>query len=40
MALMFSLPNDTWIRLVVWLAMGFAVYFGYGHQHSQLRDAR
>jgi basic amino acid/polyamine antiporter, APA family len=37
--LMFSLPNATWIRLVVWLALGFAVYFGYGRRHSRLRDA-
>jgi APA family basic amino acid/polyamine antiporter len=37
--LMFSLPNATWIRLAIWLGLGFAVYFGYGHRHSKLRNA-
>jgi basic amino acid/polyamine antiporter, APA family len=36
--LMCSLPADTWIRLVVWLAMGIAVYGSYGYRHSKLRD--
>ena len=35
--LMASLPGDTWIRLVVWMAIGLAVYFAYGHRHSTLR---
>jgi APA family basic amino acid/polyamine antiporter len=32
--LMFSLPAENWLRLVVWLVIGFAVYFGYGRRHS------
>ena len=32
--LMFSLPPENWYRLVIWLAIGFAIYFGYGRKHS------
>jgi len=38
LVMMFSLPLDTWIRLFVWLAIGFAIYFGYGKKHSKLRQ--
>ena len=30
------LPIDTWIRLVVWLVIGFVVYFCYSRRHSIL----
>ncbi|MEN9723970.1 MAG: hypothetical protein RJB38_1956 [Pseudomonadota bacterium] len=33
---MSGLPLDTWIRMIVWLAIGFGVYFGYGRKHSKL----
>lgn len=33
---MFSLPGENWLRLFVWLAIGFAIYFGYGKAHSVL----
>lgn len=36
-ALMLSLPNGTWIRLVVWIGAGLAVYALYGRRHSKLR---
>lgn len=37
--LMFSLPPENWLRLFVWLAMGFIIYFAYGMKHSVLRKA-
>ena len=33
-AMMAGLPGDTWLRLVVWLALGLAIYFSYGRHHS------
>ncbi|MDA5194726.1 amino acid permease [Govanella unica] len=38
--LMYSLPGDTWIRLVVWLAIGLVIYFGYGRRNAALTRAR
>ena len=38
LVMMCSLPLSTWIRLIVWLAIGFAVYFGYGRKHSKMRQ--
>jgi APA family basic amino acid/polyamine antiporter len=35
--LMLTLPADTWIRLVIWLIIGFAIYFGYSRHHSRLQ---
>jgi basic amino acid/polyamine antiporter, APA family len=32
--LMFSLPPENWVRLFVWLGIGFVIYFGYGRHHS------
>jgi APA family basic amino acid/polyamine antiporter len=34
LAQMVSLPLSTWIRLVVWLVVGMAVYFGYGKRRA------
>jgi len=35
--LMLSLPWSTWLRLIVWLILGMAIYLGYGRGHSRLR---
>jgi basic amino acid/polyamine antiporter, APA family len=35
--LMFSLPVENWYRLIVWMVIGFVIYFSYGHRHSELR---
>jgi len=32
--LMFSLPAENWLRLVVWLVVGLVIYFSYGRKHS------
>ena len=34
--LMFSLPAENWLRLVVWLVIGICIYFFYGRHHSVL----
>ncbi len=32
--MMFSLSDATWVRLVLWTALGLAIYFGYGIWHA------
>ena len=34
--LMFSLPSENWLRLIVWLGLGFIIYFVYGRHHSHM----
>jgi len=36
LAQMSALPRSTWIRLVVWMAIGLLIYGCYGHRHSRL----
>jgi APA family basic amino acid/polyamine antiporter len=35
--LMSDLPLATWIRFVVWLAVGLIIYWLYGYKHSRVR---
>ena len=36
LTLMLFLPIDTWLRLVIWLLIGFVIYFSYSRRHSHL----
>jgi APA family basic amino acid/polyamine antiporter len=40
LAQMASLPSATWIRLIVWMLIGFVIYFTYGIKHSHARQNR
>ncbi|MFJ6417368.1 amino acid permease [Paeniglutamicibacter sp. NPDC091659] len=37
--LMLNLSLETWIRFVIWLVLGFIVYFAYSRKHSRLNTA-
>jgi len=37
--LMVFLPWETWLRLIVWLVIGLALYFAYGRHHSVLNGS-
>jgi APA family basic amino acid/polyamine antiporter len=38
--LMFSLPVENWWRLIIWLLIGFIIYFLYGRKHSVMAKER
>ncbi|MBI3396329.1 MAG: amino acid permease, partial [Spirochaetia bacterium] len=33
---MAALPVDTWLRLIIWMALGLGLYFAYGRRRSKL----
>ena len=37
LAMMLGLPGETWLRLVIWLAVGLVIYFSYGRFHSRVQ---
>ena len=37
--MMVSLPQDTWVRLAGWTALGILIYVFYGFRHSELRKS-
>jgi APA family basic amino acid/polyamine antiporter len=36
--LMYSLPLESWIRLIIWMALGITLYFIYGKKNSKLNN--
>jgi len=38
--LMSALPIETWIRFIIWLAIGLVIYFIYGRHHSILQHSK
>jgi APA family basic amino acid/polyamine antiporter len=34
--MMYGLPGDTWLRLIIWMAIGLIIYFGYSRSHSRI----
>ncbi|HCB07673.1 MAG TPA: amino acid permease [Nocardioides sp.] len=38
--LMLNLKGDTWVRFLIWMALGLVVYFAYGRRHSRLETHR
>jgi len=36
--LMYSLPSESWYRLLIWMALGILVYFAYGKRNSNVKD--
>jgi APA family basic amino acid/polyamine antiporter len=40
LGMMAFLPGDTWLRLIIWLAIGLMIYFVYGIKNSKLNNKK
>jgi APA family basic amino acid/polyamine antiporter len=40
LAMIISLGWENWARLIVWLMVGFIIYFGYGKRNSKVQKER
>jgi len=40
LGLMAALPAATWERLIIWMAIGLVIYFGYGRRRSKLTSSK
>jgi basic amino acid/polyamine antiporter, APA family len=38
LGVMATLPGDTWLRLIIWMAIGIIIYFAYGRYHSKINN--
>jgi len=38
--LMYALPKETWYRLIIWMAVGIAIYFLYSKKNSKLNQVK
>lgn len=35
-----GLPSATWLRLIIWMAIGLVVYFAYSYRHSRFHESK
>ncbi len=38
LGVMATLPGDTWLRLIIWMAIGIVIYFAYSRFHSKINN--
>ncbi len=38
LGVMATLPRDTWLRLIIWMAIGIVIYFAYSRHHSKINN--